>query len=221
MLTFLDSCFRQLPKFLCFFLTICLPFYSSVCTIIYRTSSRCLGCDSSVVLFSHMLCSIFMKTLNVAIKSIQAGKLLWIPHGRVSAFLFMAETQMIREVEAIREGWRAMHICQRDREKKVIFRHILMHRHTRQTLLRPLQCFRRACGKTVWVSVGRPIRLLPFLINALTLHIFLARIEEPKLKSPQRPFTEACWVVRCRGQNKADIIFQNQQNNLGVVPVSF
>lgn len=35
-------------------------------------------------------------------------------------------------------------------------KHILMQRHTHQTqlLLRPLQRFRPACGKTVWVSVG-------------------------------------------------------------------
>ncbi len=51
-------------------LTVCLPFYWSVCPIISRNSSRCLGCDSSVVLFSLMLCSIFMKALNTAIKSI-------------------------------------------------------------------------------------------------------------------------------------------------------
>lgn len=51
-------------------LTVYLPFCRSVCSIMCRNSSRCLGCDSSVVLFSLMLCSIFMKALNTAIKSI-------------------------------------------------------------------------------------------------------------------------------------------------------
>lgn len=32
-------------------------------------------------------------------------------------FLFTAETQMMCEVEAIRDGWRALHVCQRDEEK--------------------------------------------------------------------------------------------------------
>lgn len=62
----------------CIFLHLCVclqrPIWSSaiplVCQVIYRNSSRCLGCDSSEVLFSLMLCSIFMKPLNTAIKSI-------------------------------------------------------------------------------------------------------------------------------------------------------
>lgn len=69
-------------------------------------------------------------------------------------------------------------------------------------------CLWENCVGFLWVGQF-DFLLLPFLINALTLHIFLARTEEPKLKSPQRPFREACWVVRCGGQNKADLIFQN------------
>lgn len=64
-------------------------------------------------------------------------------------FLFMAETQMMSEVEAIRDGWRVVHVCWREEEKnrgsffffEHVRQHILMRRHTHQTqlLVRPLR----------------------------------------------------------------------------------
>jgi len=62
-LTF-PGCRCWVPWYVC----VCLSFSRAVSLIIYRYSSRCLRWNSSDVLFSQMLCSIFMEALNTAIK---------------------------------------------------------------------------------------------------------------------------------------------------------
>ena len=42
----------------------------------------------------------------------------------------MAETQMMCEVEAIRDGWRVVHVCQRDKEENRHLSGACTHTHT-------------------------------------------------------------------------------------------
>lgn len=87
---------------------------------------------------------------------------------------FMAETKMICEVVAIRDGWKAVYVCLREEEKTrdlffwFFFEHILMHRHTHQTqpLLRPLYNDSDApVGKPCGFLFARQVDPLSFTIS--------------------------------------------------------